>query len=247
MIKTFICHNSSDHACVDWLKTKLERENLGLDIFVDDGSIFCGDDPQKMIDEVQRSIIFFPVLSNESVKKEFVQNEIKTAIANEATHIFPVKLNCDEENIPEIIKTHFLTFEDKEEESLSKEDKQILSSASKMAVFLPQIDTESIEWLILSARYVYEDFNASFFIEYLDDLKEKGDLKETAKYIGNIYLKMLEKITPDYNKKHIRSIIEFLYNNEAQDNANHICNIYGSRGYELLRDIYEKYNAAKEK
>lgn len=62
-----------------------------------------------------------------------------------------------------------------------------------------------------------------------------------AKYIGEIYLKMFEKTTPDYDKKYIRSIVEFLYNAEAQEYSNKICNIYGSRGNELLRDIYEKH------
>jgi len=52
---------------------------------------------------------------------------------------------------------------------------------------------------------------------------------------------MLEKTTPNYDKKYIRSIVEFLYNAEAQEYANKICNIYGSRGYEFLRDIYEKH------
>jgi len=51
----------------------------------------------------------------------------------------------------------------------------------------------------------------------------------------------MEKITPDYDKKHIRSTIEFLYNSGAQENAKKICNIYGSRGHEFLRDIYEKH------
>lgn len=109
MIKTFISHTSSDHPLVEWLKTRLERENLGLDIFVDDGSVVVGDDPQKMIDEVKRSVIFIPVLSNESIQKEFVQNEIRTAIANETTHIFPIRLNCDDSNIPEEFRAKFTT------------------------------------------------------------------------------------------------------------------------------------------
>jgi hypothetical protein len=92
LIKTFISHSSTDHPFVEWLNTKLDREKLGLDIFVDDGSVFVGDDPQTMIDEVKRSIIFIPVLSNESVKKEFVQNELKTAYGSETTYIFPVNL-----------------------------------------------------------------------------------------------------------------------------------------------------------
>ena len=43
------------------------------------------------------------------------------------------------------------------------------------------------------------------------------------------------------------SIIEFLYNAGAQENADKICNIYGSRGNEFLRDIYEKYNISKSR
>ena len=132
-------------------------------------------------------------------------------------------------------------YKDKNESSLLQEEKKILSEASKLAVFLPKIDTESYDWLVLSAPYVHEGFNSPFFIKCLDELKNKGDGKEAAKYIAEIYLKMLEKITPDFDKKHIRSIIEFLYNSGAQENANKICNIYGSRSQEFLRDIYEKH------
>ena len=52
---------------------------------------------------------------------------------------------------------------------------------------------------------------------------------------------MLKKGTPDYDKKHIHSIVEFLYNAGAEKNTNKIWSIYGSRGYEFLRDIYEKH------
>ena len=95
---------------------------------------------------------------------------------------------------------------------------------------------------MLSAPYTHEDFNSPFFIEYLDKLKEKGDKSETAKYIGDVYLKMLEKFTPDFDQKHIRSIVEFLYDAAPTDKAKTICNTYGSRGAEFLRDIYEKYS-----
>ena len=131
------------------------------------------------------------------------------------------------------------------ENSLTQEDKKILSSISKLAVFLSKIDTESYDWLMFSAPYVHEDFNSPFFIEYLDELKDKGDRKETAKYIEKIYFKMLEKFTPDFDTKHIRLIVEFLYNASDKEKVDKICNIYGSRGYEFLRDIYEKYNVSK--
>jgi len=150
-----------------------------------------------------------------------------------------------QKKIIEFWKLIYDHYQGKNEESLTQEDKKILSSVSKLAVFLPKIDTESYDWLMLSAPYVHEDFNSPFFIKCLDELKGKGDGKEAAKYIAEIYLRMLEKITPDFDRKHIRSVVEFLYNAGAKEDAKKICNIYGSRGNELLRDIYEKYNISK--
>jgi len=130
----------------------------------------------------------------------------------------------------------------KDKDPLEAEDKKILSAVAKLSVFLPQIDEESFTWLMLSAPYIHEDFNCPFFIEYLNNLKDKGDHEITAEYIGKIFIKMLESYTPYYDKKHIHSIVEFLYKSNAEDYANKICNIYGSRGYEFLRDLWEKYN-----
>jgi len=53
---------------------------------------------------------------------------------------------------------------------------------------------------------------------------------------------MLKNCTPTYDKKHIRSIVEFLYNSNAKEYADEICNTYGSREHEFLRDLWEKYN-----
>jgi hypothetical protein len=206
------------HICIGYL-----RDHEGLD---DPNSLF-----QKIIhawkpDQIKEIIGFF-----------WMQRDIVTESLEENERM--------RGKIIEFWRHLYRKYEKKDEKSLTQEDKKILSEASKLAVFLPKIDTESYDWLILSAPYVHEDFNSSFFIKCLDQLKDKGDRKETAKYIGGIYLKMLEKITPDYDKKHIRSIIEFLYNFGAQENAKTICIIYGSRGYEFLRDIYEKYNLSK--
>jgi hypothetical protein len=127
-------------------------------------------------------------------------------------------------------------FKGKEPKNLSEEDKKILSYLSKLTVFLSEIDSENSNWLIASARYVHLDFNSPFFIEYLDNLKNK----DTSKYVGEIYLKILDGFTPDYDQKHIYSIVEFLYQSGEKENADKICNIYGSRGLYFLRDLYEK-------
>jgi len=100
MIKTMISHASEDDSFVDYLYEKLDREKLGLDIFVDHKRNLTGDEPQKMIDEVKRSIVFIPVLSNAAVEKDFIINEIKTALDSPTTYLFPIKFNCDEDKIP---------------------------------------------------------------------------------------------------------------------------------------------------
>lgn len=131
----------------------------------------------------------------------------------------------------------------KEENSFNEDDKIILSDVIKLTLYLPQVDKENIEWLILSAPYVHVCFNSPFFIEYLDELKDRSNKVESAKYIGDIFLKILEMVTPDFDQKHIRSIVEFLYKSNARDSAREICNKYTERGLIFLRDIYEKYSS----
>lgn len=136
----------------------------------------------------------------------------------------------------------FTHYKDKTEEQLDKNDKLLLSDLSKLTTFLPEISDENFQWLMQVAPYVKEDFTSPFFIEYLDKLKDKGDRAKTAGHIGEIFLKMLDHFTPDYDMAHIQSIIEFLYEAGEKDKADRICNIYGSRGYEFLRGLYDKYN-----
>ena len=126
---------------------------------------------------------------------------------------------------------------------LTNGDKEILSDLSKLTVFLPKIDDESFKWLMTSAPYVHVNFNSPFFIEYLDNLKDKDS--NSPKYVGKIFLRMVERmpagLISDDDQKHIRSIVENLYNSGQKAIADKICNVCGSKGYEFLRDIYEKH------
>lgn len=133
----------------------------------------------------------------------------------------------------------------KSSKDLLKEDKETLSEISKLTVFLSKIDSENFAWLIKSASCVNIHFHSSFFIEYLDELKDKG---ESSKYIGKIFLKMLENFTPDFRQENIISIVEYLYDTKVEEQieeAKGICNTYGSRGYEFLRPIFEGHNIKK--
>lgn len=144
--------------------------------------------------------------------------------------------------ILEFWKTVYRRYQFKDAEELDKNDKLLLSKLSKLTVFLYEIDDDNFQWLLQVALYAKEDFSSPFFIEYLDRLKNSGDKAKTAGYIGTVFLTMLDHFTPDYDEAHIRSIIEFIYQAGLKEKAKTICNIYGSRGHEFLRDIYEKYN-----
>ena len=109
MIKTMISHASEDDALVDYLYERLDREKLGLDIFVDHKRNLVGDDAQGMIEEVKKSIIFIPVFSSAAVQKDFIINETKTALGIHSTNIFPIKFNCEVDKIPADIKIAFET------------------------------------------------------------------------------------------------------------------------------------------
>lgn len=104
---------------------------------------------------------------------------------------------------------------------------------------MPEINLENFEWLKISAPFVDLGYHSSFFIEYLNNLKGKG---QSINFLGKVYLKMLKNATPDFRQEHILSIVEFLYMNGKKDDADKICDIYARLGFNFLRYLYDRYN-----
>jgi len=129
-------------------------------------------------------------------------------------------------------------FKGVDDKTITEGDKKILSKLALLTVFLEKIDSGSADRLILSARYVNVDYQSSFLIEYLDGFEDDGSIEKT----GAIFLEMLSAFTPDYDMEHIRSIVKKLYRTGQKESADKICNIYGSRNYDFLRDIYDANN-----
>lgn len=146
--------------------------------------------------------------------------------------------------ILEFLNEEFINYSNKE--TITEESKKILSQLGKLSVYIDEINDENIEWLILSAKYISSDYVSPFFIENLNKLKDKGYAKEkTSKYVGKIFLAILENSTPDYEMKNIKEIVEYLFsseNKEAINSANSICDIYAQRSNYSLKEIWEKYN-----
>lgn len=117
------------------------------------------------------------------------------------------------------------------------EYQKIISNLSEWLSLIDEIDEQALEWLKLSAKYIQADVNISFFIEYLLKHAEKSPAK-----VGEIYLEMLNvDVYPDYKKENIKEIVRILYDQGQKDIANKICNLYGAKGFDFLRTIYEEH------
>jgi len=114
---------------------------------------------------------------------------------------------------------------------------KLISNLSKWLSLIDEIDDEIFEWLKLSAKYVDRDFDTLFFIEYL--LKHAS---KTPAKVGEIYLEMLNaNIYPYYKEEDIQEIVYLLYDKNEKEIANRICNLYGAKGFDFLKDIYETH------
>lgn len=136
--------------------------------------------------------------------------------------------------------------------ALPEEDKKVLSELSKFAIYLTKIDRKSFGRLLVSAPYVTFDFDSPYFIEYLNELKNNGDKKESAKFVALLFLAMLkgaQELIPDYKWENVEEIVIFLYqvgktDAEVKDLANQICIFYAEHRNLRLRKLYEENNAA---
>ncbi|MFA5097848.1 MAG: hypothetical protein WC490_04400 [Candidatus Margulisiibacteriota bacterium] len=123
-------------------------------------------------------------------------------------------------------------------DKLKEDYPKFMSDLSRLTCLLDEINEENSKWLLQVAPHVGSDFSSPFFIESLEALTTK----ESAGYVGKIYIEMLASITPDYKKEVIQALVEKLYQYGNKADADKICNIYGSRGNESLRRIYDRYN-----
>jgi hypothetical protein len=205
------------HLCIGYL---LEREGLQ-----DGGSPF-----HKCITQWRFQDIIEMISYLWTQREYLVEKEIDNSQANQVELV-----NKQRARILDFWEYIFNVLSNKEEFTESEE--RIASDLARLSCYLETIDDKNIEWLKLSAKYVEKNFNATFFIEYLLRLCDVS-----VSQVGIVFLEMLEHNTPIYHQDHIRSIVTKLYEAKETETANRICNIYGSRHVDFLRDIYEQYN-----
>lgn len=145
----------------------------------------------------------------------------------------------DDEKLRRKIKPLWKAIIEKVAPNLEKDEYRIIASnLGKWLSLVDTIDDDVYEWLQISVGTIEENWNSGFFIEYL-----RKHVIKTPTMVGNLYLKMLNAGTyPDYKKEDIIAIVQALYDLNEKQSAIRICNIYFSKGFEFLRETFEKLN-----
>ncbi|GAB4200140.1 MAG: hypothetical protein Fur0023_03120 [Bacteroidia bacterium] len=100
------------------------------------------------------------------------------------------------------------------------------------------IDDEISSWIQTTIKHVAKHIDILHLAEYLSYHAER-----TPDKVGDIWLDLTNTgVFLSYKHEYLQKTVEVLYQQHEKELADRICNIYGSKGYDFLRDIYEKYN-----
>ena len=126
-------------------------------------------------------------------------------------------------------------------ESLSRKEnvaeyQEVLAQLSIWANLVDRIDTEVLNSLKLSARFL-KDHDTTFLVKAL-----RHHAVETPEEVGTVYLDMLTNhVYPDYDWTDIEETVRILYRAGHKQVADRICNLYGEVEVDLLRALYDEY------
>lgn len=124
-------------------------------------------------------------------------------------------------------------------------DNQNIASLAELAVFLPQLDKDSVDWIKISLPFLKPWGACIFLLEYLNRLKTAGDAKQSAAYIADIMLELTANLLPDYKQEDIAALLSFLFVNGQAEAARAICDRYGKGHREdVIKEVYEQYGRA---
>jgi len=107
----------------------------------------------------------------------------------------------------------------------------------QLTVYLDKIDEEKEKWLLLSAPHV-DMHSGMFFIDYLAQFNDSKSLER----IGRIFLKLIETTTSIFKHEEIYKLVEKIYQKGKKEDADEICNMYGSYGYDFLHPLWKVNN-----
>jgi hypothetical protein len=112
---------------------------------------------------------------------------------------------------------------------------EFFADMARLTVILDGIDDEKMQWILLSVSYMEQYHQSTFLIEYLAKFEDKPSIER----VGKIYLELLKYGTPIFKQEDIKVVVEKLYKYGLKADADTICNIYGQRGSDFLKEIWK--------
>ena len=112
----------------------------------------------------------------------------------------------------------------------------IASSLGKWLKVIDTIDDDIYNWLLVTASVINDDWHSSELVESL--LKH---VEKTPRMVGEIYLQMLNAgVYPQYHTERIVAIVQAFFDLGEKETATRICNLYFSKGFEILIETFDK-------
>lgn len=112
---------------------------------------------------------------------------------------------------------------------------KILSKLSLLAVYVKQLNRNTVNLLIHVAPFVDEDYNSTFFLEELNRL-----CRINAEAVAQISVAMFARFRPLYPDDDLMRLIRCLYSNNQKEAANIICDRI--KEFPAIRAIYGEFN-----
>ena len=110
------------------------------------------------------------------------------------------------------------------------------------AGFLKEIDGNSKQLLLQTLAFgLPKNREFPFFLEYLVEAGQRGNIEEYTCNIGEVFLKLMDLCNPSFERKTIIQVVTLLYQfNSSANLADRICEKYGRNGYDFLKSIYDQ-------
>ncbi|MDP2167045.1 MAG: hypothetical protein Q8J64_01800, partial [Thermodesulfovibrionales bacterium] len=178
-------------------------------------------------------------LSNQEglISKLLAQGELKH-LSELASFMWVFRYKEDENRSDKVRQLWAIMIEKIKPNIDKAECRSIASDLSKWLILVDKFDEAVYEWLKVSLNAMDEVWDSYYLVKYL--LKH---VQESPELVEKTYLEMLGlNIYPDYEKENIIAIVETLYDKGSSESANRICNLYGSKGFDLLRETFEAHN-----
>lgn len=124
-------------------------------------------------------------------------------------------------------------------------DKQNIANLAELAVFLPQLDGDAVDWIKTSLPFLKPWGACIFLLEYLNRIKTSGDAKQSAAYVADVMMELTANFLPDYKQEDITALLSFLFVNGQVEAARTICDRYGKGHREdVIKEVYDRYGRA---